>query len=177
MLADIVEIVAFRARARDVADLAAVHGWSLPAMGCVQRTAAGIALCVRPERWLLLAPQRTTGSRQRGWHAALAGAGASLDASSALVIVHLAGFAWRAMLARGCRVDLERQAFGPGTAAATHIAQVQVILAALGEGVLLLTPATTAQHLHEWLLATARPFGVGVPEGATVELFDGDREA
>jgi len=37
---------------------------------------------------------------------------------------------------------------------------VPVILVALAAGVLLLTPASTARHLREWLVATARPFGL-----------------
>jgi sirohydrochlorin ferrochelatase len=38
-----------------------------------------------------------------------------------------------------------------------------VILVALGSGLLLLTPASTARHFHEWLLAAARPLGFEPP--------------
>jgi hypothetical protein len=36
--------------------------------------------------------------------------------------------------------------------------QVSVILVALPSGLLLLTPASTARHVREWLVSTAKPF-------------------
>jgi len=83
-------------------------------------------------------------------------------------LLYLAGAGARELLTRGCRLDLDRGAFPPGSAAATLIAQVSVILAALDSGFLLLTPATTARHLREWLLASGAPFGLQRTAGVTV---------
>jgi heterotetrameric sarcosine oxidase gamma subunit len=172
--ADIVEIAPFRERATEVRSLAAQRGWRLPEMGQVLHSPEGLALCVRPQRWLLLSAQRPVGAAQAAWRNAIADRAAVLDASSALCALHLSGKAWRSMLARGSRIDLDPQRFASGSAAATLIAQVSVILAVLGESLLLLTPATTARHLREWLHSTSRPFRGEAPPGATVELFGGE---
>jgi heterotetrameric sarcosine oxidase gamma subunit len=174
---DIVEVAAFRGQATQVRALAAERGSALPGTGQVRSTRAGLALCVRPERWLLLAPRGAVGAMQRSWQDALGSRAVSLDASCALHALHVSGKAWRSMLARGSRIDLDPTVFAPGYAAATLIAQVSVILAARGEDLLILTPATTARHLREWLLSTGAPFGVDAPEGATVDLFPGATNA
>ena len=49
------------------------------------------------------------------------------------------------------------------------------ILAVLAEGMLLLTPATTARHFREWLSLSARPFGLMPQPDATVALLSGER--
>src|SRR5580698_4631938 len=153
--ADIVEVAAFRGHGAQVRALAAKDGWPLPQMGQVLPARGGLTLCVRPERWLLLAPPGAVGASQRNWQDALGSRAASLDVSSALHALYLGGKAWRSMLARGSRIDLDPLVFVPGCAAATLIAQVSVILAALGENLLILTPATTARHVREWLLSTS----------------------
>jgi sarcosine oxidase gamma subunit len=75
------------------------------------------------------------------------------------------------MLARGCRLDLEAGAFPAGRAAATIMVQVPAILARLTAGMLLLTPATTARHLREWLVETSQPFGLALAPDASVSTL------
>ncbi|HEV2286622.1 MAG TPA: hypothetical protein VGR80_11320, partial [Steroidobacteraceae bacterium] len=99
---------------------------------------------------------------------------AVVDLSGALAAFLLAGPAVPGMLARGCRLDLRPAAFPTGSAAATIMVQVPATLAALSAGVLILTPATTARHLYEWLLETARPFGLGPVGETSVERLCGD---
>ena len=83
----------------------------------------------------------------------------------------LEGPAVRELLARACRLDLDAGAFPVGRAAATIMVQVPAILARLTPGMLLLTPATTAQHLREWLVETSRPFGLAlIPDAPVSEL-------
>lgn len=171
---DIIEIAAFRIGEPAVRELAARRAWTLPGHGRLTRGAHGVALCVRPGRWLLLSPPGAPGAAAASWQSECAGTAAALDLSSALVALHLAGPATRAMLSRGCRVDIDPSSFPVGSAAATVIAQVTVLLAALSSGMLLLTPATTAAHLREWLVSTARPFGLDAAHGATVETFSGE---
>jgi hypothetical protein len=55
------------------------------------------------------------------------------------------------------------------------MAQVAVILAVLPSGLLLLTPATTARHLREWLASTAKPFGLVPRADVTVAAVCGDK--
>jgi sarcosine oxidase, subunit gamma len=172
--ADIVEIAHLRSGAQGLAGIATARGWPLPRCGGVTRGARGIALSVRPGRWLLLSAPATPGEAAAGWQGAGAGTAAAVDLSAAFAPLYLAGPAVREVLARGCRLDLAPQVLPPGGAAATLIAQVAVILAVLPEGVLLLTPATTARHFREWLSLTAQPFGLVPQADDTVALLSGD---
>jgi sarcosine oxidase, subunit gamma len=173
--ADVVELAAYRARRPDFEQLTAAHGVTLPAAGRCAARNTRLALSVRPGRWLLLTPPALPGSTAARWSEALTGLGAALDLSGALAALLLAGPAVREMLARGCRLDLRPEAFPTGSAAATIMVQVPVTLAALGAGVLILTPATTARHLHEWLLETSAPFGLDPPLETSVRQLCGDR--
>jgi sarcosine oxidase gamma subunit len=175
---EIVEFAALRGRAADVRAIAISHDVTLPEMG--RATVAGdtITLCVRPNRWLLLSNSSGTGSpaarrlrasfseseaeealnrRAAGvdWRSSCEGVAVAVDLSSALTPFRIKNDATYSKLAGGCRIDLDPQKFTEGHAAATLIAQVQVILARLPNELLVLTPSTTARHFKEWLGAPA----------------------
>jgi len=171
---DIVEIAALRDRASDVAVIALGRGVQLPEFGRAVVAADHLALCVRPQRWLVLAPPAAAGASAAGWQAACSGVAAVLDLSSALSALEFSGPEARAVLARSCRIDLDPQAFPAGSACATIIAQVSVIVVALASGLLLLTPATTARHFHEWLVAASRHLGFEPPSQPNVAAVSGD---
>ena len=166
--ADIVELAVFRERAVDLERLAAGRNLTLPAAGALVARSGRLTLSVRPGRWLLLTSPAPPGESAALWQEASRGHGAVIDLSSALVVFLLSGPAVPEMLARACRLDLEANAFPAGTAAATIMVQVPAILAQLTPGMLLLTPATTAQHLREWLVETSQPFGLALAPDATV---------
>jgi sarcosine oxidase subunit gamma len=159
----IVEIAALRGRALDIARIALGRGVQLPALGRALVASDHLALCVRPERWLILGPPDSAGAGAAAWQAACAGLGAVLDLSSALSALEFSGPQAREVLVRSCRIDLDPQAFPVGTACATIMAQVPVILVALASGLLLLTPASTARHFHQWLVSASRPLGFEPP--------------
>ncbi|HYB66650.1 MAG TPA: sarcosine oxidase subunit gamma family protein [Steroidobacteraceae bacterium] len=171
--ADIVELVVFRGRASELERLSAERSITLPSPGGIAGRARGLTLSVRPGRWLLLAPPAASGASALHWQEA-GGCAAVVDLSSALVAFFLEGPAVREMLARACRLDLDAGAFPVGRAAATIMVQVPAILARLTPGMLLLTPATTAQHLREWLVETSRPFGLALVPDATVSGLCGE---
>ncbi len=173
-LADIVELAAFRDRAGDLERLGAERRITLPAPGAVVGRSGGLTLSVRPGRWLLLAPQTLPGASAARWQEDGRGCAAVVDLSSALVAFLLAGPAVCEMLARACRLDLDAGAFPVGRAAATIMVQVPAILARLTPGMLLLTPATTAQHLREWLVEASRPFGLALNPDVTVSELCGE---
>jgi len=160
---DIVEIAALRGRALDVARIALGRGVPLPALGRALVATGHLALCVRPDRWLILNPPAPAGASAAAWQAACAGLGAVLDQSSGFSALEFAGSQAREVLVRSCRIDLDPLAFPVGTACATIMAQVPVILVALASGLLLLTPATTARHFHEWLVSASRLLGFEPP--------------
>lgn len=160
LTAEVIEIVAFRERAPELEELAAARGVKLAGLGRIDVGSARLTLAVRPGRWLLLGPPAAPGASFLAWQQALAGRGAAVDVSAGLAVLVLGGSEVREMLARGCRLDLHAAAFPDGSAAATIMAQVPVVLAALTSRILLLTPATTARHMSEWLVSAARPFGL-----------------
>src|SRR5205814_359129 len=146
-------------------------GW----VGLVAVASGQLALGVRPARWLLLARPAHSGATAARWQAACGRAGAAVDLSSGLAAWRLAGPQVRDALARACRLDLDPQVFPAGSAAATVMAQVGVILAVLPSGLLLLTPTSTARHLRAWLASTAKPFGLVSEADVTVGVLSGDR--
>lgn len=160
---DVTELAAYRERAADLHAVVRDHGLRLPSTGGVASTADALVLSVRPDRWLVLAAPASAGAAAATWCQRCDGRAAVIDQSSALAAIFLSGPAAREALARGCRLDLSVDAFPPGRAAATVIAQVAATLAVLRGGVLLLTPSTTARHVREWLETSARAFGVGSP--------------
>ena len=134
------------------------HGVALPPPGRVLVTGAPPALCVRPGRWLLLEPPGGAAGAGPPWLDAAAAQVALVDLSSALAAFVLSGAGAPGVLSRGCRLDLDPARFAAGSAAATIVAQVSVVLAALPAGILLLTPASTARHFRDWLIGAARAF-------------------
>jgi sarcosine oxidase subunit gamma len=171
---DVVELAAFRDRAHVLKALAARRAMSLPPQGRVLAARDTLLLCVRPERWLLLSAPAPAGVTALRWQEVCTGMAAVTDLSSGLLALHLAGSQAREALARGCRLDLDPAVFPSGHAAATIIAQVAAILAALPGGMLILTPASTARHLREWLEGAARPFGLAPGAEVTVTALSGD---
>jgi heterotetrameric sarcosine oxidase gamma subunit len=159
--AEVIEVAALRRGTQAAVRYGASCGEPLPDFGRVNVSASQLALCVRPARWLFISPLTTQipAARATRWRAGCAQSAAVTELSSALAAFLLAGSAVRQVLARGCRLDLDLKVFPPGSAAATVMTQVSVILAALPRGMLLLTPASTAQHFGEWLDTAARPFG------------------
>jgi sarcosine oxidase subunit gamma len=170
---DIIELSAYVAPAPDARRR--VAGLELPLFGRLSRGPRQVVLSVRPGRWLVLAEPQDPGLAAEQWALACAGQGSVVDLSSALSAFHLDGTRATEVLARGCRLDLDPAVFQTGRAAATIMAQVGVILAALPAGLLLLTPSSTARHLREWLSATARPFGLAGASELNLSDICGDQ--
>ena len=174
-LADVVGLAALRGRTHDLHSIASSRGLSLPAPGRSAVAGDTLVLCVHPARWLLLGSPASAGAAPSLWQDLCAGTGAAVELSSGLTALHLTGPDAREALTRGCRLDLDPEVFPAGHAAATFIAQVAVILAAVPSGMLILTPASTAQHFREWLAAAARPFGLARRADVTVTDLSGDQ--
>jgi heterotetrameric sarcosine oxidase gamma subunit len=171
---DIVGIATLRGRAPDFNTIANRQGLRLPEFGRVLASPEQIALSIRPDRWLLLAPPGPPGASAETWQAACAGCAVAVDLSSGLLAFHLEGPEVHEVLARGCRLDLDPEVFPTGTAAVTVMAQVSVAVMALSSGVLLLTPATTARHFYEWLASAAKPFGLVAQHALPFSMLAGE---
>lgn len=155
VVADVVEIAAGAGRRDALLAMARAHGAELAPFGRATLHASQLLLCVRPERWLILSRAAAAGATAQDWRLACGGAAAVIDQSSGLELLHLSSPAARELLARSCRLDLDPARFPVGAAAATLLAQVQVTIASLPSGLLLLTPASTSRHLREWLASAA----------------------
>jgi heterotetrameric sarcosine oxidase gamma subunit len=172
--ADILEFAAYQDATPELMRRGAQAGWALPPLGRVSAAPSGLALAVRPQRWLIVLASQAPGASAARWQGLLGTSGAVVELSAGLAAFFLAGASAREALKRGCRLDLDPSVFAPGCAAATHMAQVAVTLAALPDGLLLLTPASTARHLREWLLHAGRPFGLAAVSDVTVGVLAGD---
>jgi sarcosine oxidase subunit gamma len=172
--ADILEVAAFGGAAPELVRRGAQAGWALAPLGRASLAPAGLTLAVRPERWLMVLAPAAPGTSAARWQERLGASGAVLELSAGLVAVVLAGASAREVLKRGCRLDLAPEVFPAGCAAATHMAQVAVTLAALPGGLLLVTPTSTARHLREWLMQVGRAFGIAAVSDVTVAALSGD---
>jgi heterotetrameric sarcosine oxidase gamma subunit len=175
--AGLVELAALRGQEERLSGLLGAGGINLPACGRAARHDGALVIAVRPARWLLLEAPSAPGAGAAAWREACCGAAAVIDLSAALQGLHVEGTMAREALTRGCRLDLDPQVFPAGHAAATIIAQVPAILAALPSGMLILTPASTARYLREWLAAVARPFGLAPADDVTVAALTGDSDS
>lgn len=148
---DLVEVVARRGRHRDLVYAARARELLLPTVGEATWSDTFVTACTRVDRWWIIGPTRPpakTAARVAG----MLGSGAIVvDQSSGYETVDLIGNDWRSALASGCRLDLDKEIFRPGHAAATTIAQVNVVLIPHPSGLLVLVPTTYAQHFREWL--------------------------
>jgi len=86
----------------------------------------------------------------------------AVEVSDARVGLSLDGPAVRFVLAKGCRIDLDRRAFGPGAVAETVMWQVPVLIHRPGAGTRfrLLVPSSLAVSFVEALRWAARDVGL-----------------
>ena len=73
------------------------------------------------------------------------------DVSGNRVILALRGPAARAVLEKGCSLDLDPRVFGIGQSAQTLVARAQVVLLAQPDGFDILPRRSFARYLREWL--------------------------
>ena len=157
----VVDLAARRGRAGDLAvAVRAAFGIDLPGPGHFAAGAAVTAVWIKPETWLLLAPRGEEGALARSVATAVGNAGSVVDQSHGKTRFRLAGAHARAVLAKGCRVDLHPSVFGPGRSAATQMAQVGTVLLQRddGPGFELVVGASYAVPFLEWLADAAAEF-------------------
>jgi sarcosine oxidase subunit gamma len=136
------------------ARVASVVGAGLPA-ACGEVTGSGAhhALWLGPDEWLVVTTTDAVALADQ-----LAGAveeerGEALDVSANRTVLELSGPRARAVLEKGCPVDLHPRAFGPGTAVSTTLARVPVLLWQTGESSYRLLPRSSfADYVARWLL-------------------------
>ena len=144
--------------------VASVTG-GLPAVcGAVSGTGETTVLWLGPEEFLVVAPQEAHeslgGDLIQALREALAdGEGQMVDLSANRTTFDLTGPRARAVLEKGCALDLHPRSFAPGTAVSTEVGNIPVILWKTGEESYRLFPrASFADFLGRWLLDAMREY-------------------
>jgi sarcosine oxidase subunit gamma len=135
--------------------IAAELGGALPAVpNTVHRHRECDVLWMGPDEWLIVGDEDEHGALERRLRGAVGPHLAAItDVSAQRTILEVGGSAARAVLARGCTLDLHPAAFGPGRCAQTLLAQAAVVLQAKGpsEPLRVFVRASFATYLVHWL--------------------------
>jgi sarcosine oxidase subunit gamma len=117
-------------------------------------------LVLGPDEWLVVSDEEP-GTVVEAVDGAVGDAHAAVvDVSASRTILELAGSAARAVLEKGCPVDLHPRAFRPGTAVTTTLARIPLILWQVRPDAYWLLPRSSfADHVARWLLDAMQEFG------------------
>lgn len=147
-----------------------VLGVALPrTVGEVTSHGQHSVLWLGPDEWLVvsqmaaevLVPALTEGVA--GAHAAI------VDVSANRTVLELQGAAARAVLEKGCPVDLHPRAFGPGHAVSTTLARIPVLLWQVGPQAYRLLPRVSfADYVARWLLDAGQEFASDFEDGGGI---------
>jgi heterotetrameric sarcosine oxidase gamma subunit len=151
------------------ADFARAHALTPPRTPAVAVGAGCALVWAGPDQWLALADDRSFPTRLVE---ALGDNASVSDQSDGRAILHLRGPRLRDALAKGCPIDLHRDAFKPGDAAVTAIAEVGLHMWWLpgDDGLHVAVFRSMAGSFWSWLLACSAEFGcqVVIPEPPAV---------
>ncbi|NJC71327.1 sarcosine oxidase subunit gamma family protein [Planosporangium thailandense] len=132
-----------------------VLGGPLPT-ACGETTAAGgrTALWLGPDEWLVVSSADEPAALTAALHEALGGdPGSIVDVSANRTVLELSGARARAVLEKGCPVDLHPRRFTPGRAVTTTVGPVPVVLWQTAATAYRLLPRSSfADYLARWLL-------------------------
>jgi len=115
-----------------------------------------------PDEWLIATGADCVADLGSELAAALAGSHAAVnDVSGGNVELLLGGVDARAVLAKGCSLDLHPREFASGQCAQTGLGRVSVLLAAAGEPLTytVVVRRRFANYLRRWLANAAQPRG------------------
>jgi sarcosine oxidase subunit gamma len=133
--------------------------------GSVTSSGPHSALWLGPDEWLVVT-EADGGELAEGLRTALGSdPGSVVDVSANRTTLELSGPAAREALEKGCVVDLHPRSFGPGTAVATTLGPVPVLLWQTGATTYRVLPrASFADYVARWLLDAMAEFaGPRVP--------------
>ena len=150
--------VAAEAPLLSVRDLT-VHIPVPPQAGHAATGGAVTAIWIQPDAYMLTGAGPGLAERAAQ---AFAGLAAVEDQSHGRTTIAVSGPAARAVLARGCRLDLHPRAFGPGRAAMTQIAHIGCLVHQIDEAPSfeLTVFATLAEPFFHWLIEAGAGDGV-----------------
>ncbi len=118
-----------------------------------------------PDEWLVVTPDRRLARLERTLRDALAGQHAALtDVSHGRAVLVLSGPDARAVLAKGCSLDLHPRVFGPGRCAQSRLARCQALIHQTTDApeFEIHVQRSFAQYAWTWLEDAGREFGVRI---------------
>ena len=118
-------------------------------------------LWLGPDEWLVTAPQGVAPDLTGRLRRAVAGRQAAIvDLSASRAVIEIEGRQARALLQKGCGLDLHPRAFGPGHCAQTVFAKLPVVIDQLSTAPVyrLFVRRSAARWLAEWLIDAAEEF-------------------
>lgn len=122
------------------------------------------AVWLAPNEWLLVTPPDGAASLQARLRSTFGNLFATAtDVSSGYATLEVAGLQARALIARGCSVDLHPRVFGPGDSAQTLLAKADVILVQRDASPRfhIIVRRSMADYLWRWLDDAARDVAAG----------------
>jgi heterotetrameric sarcosine oxidase gamma subunit len=140
------------------------YGLVLPDGPRHTRSKEFLAVGIGPDRWLILSEVGALGSPAEAIAETVDALAAVVDLSDARPVLRVWGPAIRQVLAKGLPIDLHPRCFGPGDAATSDIAQINVHLWQIDEtpSFEIAVPRGAASCFVEWLSASAAEFGMMV---------------
>lgn len=122
------------------------------------------AFWTAPGQWLVVAEGRSEGELQRVMQEAVGNAAAAMDQSHAHCVLRIGGAGTRALLAKGCSLDLHPEAFQLGQCAQTSIGHIGALVHLVDEVPTfdVHVPRGYARAFWEWLTDSAGEFGYRV---------------
>jgi sarcosine oxidase subunit gamma len=151
--------------------LEAVLGARLPrSAGEVTGQALHSVIWQGPDEWLVVSQAPAAGLVAALVDAVVRvdGHAAVVDVSANRTVVELKGTAARAVLEKGCPLDLHPRAFGPGRAVSTTLARIPLVLWQVGpESYRLLPRSSFADYVARWLLDAAQEFATDFRDGGS----------
>lgn len=127
--------------------------------------AKGLALIgTAPGQWLAIAEDADSMRMLDALAQQLIGHAAITEQSDSKVIIRISGARARAVLAKGCSLDLHGRVFRPGDAATTAVALIDCVLWQIDDAPSydLAVPSSFAESFWSWLAASAAEFGYSV---------------
>jgi sarcosine oxidase subunit gamma len=149
----------------------AALGTALPGPNAGARAADLDVLWLGPDEWLVVGPSGEQAAVEARIAAAVEGAHATVvDGSAQRTVIAVGGSAARAVLSKGCPLDLHPRSFGPGRCAQTLLARTGVIVLQRSDEPTywLFVRSSFAEYLAAWLLdagAEYRGLPLGGPAG------------
>ncbi|MHA0289163.1 sarcosine oxidase subunit gamma [Mycobacterium sp. C3-094] len=117
-----------------------------------------------PQEWLAVSSTRDGEQMEAALRDATAAHGvAGVDVSAQRTSMRLRGAHARAVLAKGCSLDLHPRVFGPGDAAQTMLGHAGVVLMPMsddGTDYRVIVRSSFARYLADWLIDAAEEFSI-----------------